>query len=97
LEEKKRQLNEHIKQLNQSENSIYLNKNDYQDVEGQEIFSNSYVKSNKYQQTIWLILTILIIIGLLRSLVGADDSIVSTILIIVLVFTLFLIMKTYSS
>ena len=97
LEEKKRQLNEHIKQLTQNENSIYLKKDHYQDVQGQEIFSNSYVKSNQYQQTIWLIITILIMLGLFRSLVGADNVIVSTILIVVLIFVLFFIIKTYYS
>lgn len=97
LKEKKKQLDEYIKQLNQYENSIYLKKNHYKDIQGQEIFSNSYVKSNEYQQTIWLILTILIMLGLFRTLVNADDVIVSTILIVVLIFVLFFIMKTYYS
>jgi hypothetical protein len=82
-------LNKYIKQLNHNKDNI-----DY--IQGQEIISTRYAEANLYQKNIWLILTILILLGLFRSLLSdTNDTIVGSILIIILIFILYFILKTY--
>lgn len=95
LKQKKEELNKYINELKNDKTNISAIQGDYNDVQGQEIFSKSYSESNQYQKIIWLIFVIFILFALFRSLDGADDTIVSTILIVVLVFVLYFVLKTY--
>lgn len=94
LNKKKEELNQYINQFKKNKINIDSIYNDYDDIEGQEVFTKSYAESNQYQKVIWFIFYLLILFGLFRSLDGADDTIASTILIIVLVFILFFVLKT---
>lgn len=95
IQKKKILLDKYVAELNNGKSNIDYIQKDYIDIHGQELFSKSYVESNQYQKTIWLILSLLIIFGLFRTLDGADNTITSTILIIVFVFILYFLMKTY--
>lgn len=88
LENKINKLNNNIKQLS-------YNKDNINSIRGQEEFSANYATVNQYQKNIWLILAILLLLGLFRSLSGTDDTIIGSILIIVLIFVLYFVMKTY--
>lgn len=88
IENKINKLNNNIKQLSH-------NKDNITSIQGQQEFSSNYATANQYQKNIWLILAILLLLGLFRSLSGTDDTIIGSILIIVLIFVLYFVMKTY--
>lgn len=95
IQNKQQLLNKYVDELKNKQDNINYIEKDYTNIQGQEIFSRSYVESNQYQKIIWLILALLLIFGLFRSLDDVNKTIGSTLLIIVLVFILYFILKRY--
>ena len=66
----------------------------YETVSGQVSQSATYTKSYQYQYTIWILLAILILIAILRTTMdGENTTFISSIVVLILIFILYYILK----
>ena len=93
LIERQIKINEYIKRFEEGKINVDSINNEYDTVSGQLHHSSTYTKSSHYQYIIWFILAILIFIAILRTINGEDTTFISGILVIILVFILYYILK----
>jgi len=96
IKQKQSALDNYIKNFENDKKNIGDMKSTYETIQGQEAYTHTYSTSEYNQYLIWLLLAVLILLALFRSLMGADEQLVSGLLLIILVFVLYYIIKTYT-
>ena len=95
IKDKKNEVNEYIKQLDNNMREMNSNsfKTSYETIQGQEHYTRKHLTTIKYQYIIWLILTILLLLAILRAVYGGDEDMVSGLLVLIFIFILYYVLK----
>jgi hypothetical protein len=97
IKQKQYELDNYIKNFENDKKKIGDIESTYEIIQGQESYTSTYSTSEHNQYLIWLLLAILILLALFRSVMGEDEQLVSGLLLIILMFVLYYIIKSYTN